>query len=264
MKSMKVGVVAWMLSVLILSSFAVCFAASDAGAGRMKGDLAGFDTISHSLILSTKNGFVTLSLGAATEIYRNGAFALATELMIGERLDISYDRGTMAALRVNAGTGIMSGFITSILVRGDFVEQFIVTLTPDAGKPVGLRLSPMTSILRDGIAAKAGDLAIGDSATAVYDPATLMVSKLTVKPTPPVVKGEIVAVQISPSGASRQLSIIVQSGPKLYKFLVNANTRITLDGKPASMSSLKRGHLAVVYYLPVKNVALQIDATTKL
>lgn len=264
MKRMKAGVLFWMLTLLICSSFAVCSADSAAGTGRMKGDLAGFDTESHSLILSTKNGFVTLSLGASTEIYRNGAFAMASELMIGERLDIRYDRSTMSAIRVNAGMGVMSGFITAIQARGDFVEQFIVTVAPEAGKPFALRLSPGTSILRDGIAVKAGDLAIGDSATGVYDPATLMVSKLTVTPIPPVVKGEIVAVQIPPAGASRQLFIIVASGPKLFKFLVNVNTRISLDGRPVSMSSLKQGHHVVVSYLPVKNIAVQIDATTRL
>ena len=170
MSKQLVGVMTWMVFVLILLSGTLSFGQQNSGIGKTRGDFAGFDPSDNSLILSTKHGFVTLAVDAASEISRNGEFARAEELRIGERLEVRYDRQRMVALTIRTDLGAVAGFITSLRLGMDFREQYLVAITPEAAKPVLLVLSLRTSITRDGVAVRPATLQIGDSASAVYDP----------------------------------------------------------------------------------------------
>ena len=252
--------------VLMLSGAAV-FGQQNAKAGKLKGDFAGFDPGDRSLILSTKDGFVSLSLDMSAEIERDGAPARVEDLRIGELLEIRYDRERMAAMTIRAASAIVKGFITSLQIGGDFVEQYLVAITPSASKPILLAMSPAITIKRDGIVVKPSALRIGDSASAVYDPVTLVATSLeaaSAPPEPPAVKGVIVSVQPfpepGPGPRPGQQSILLQSDARLLKFLVNPKTKISIDGKKGTIFDLRAGHFAVVHFDPVKKVALSIEA----
>lgn len=265
MNKQLVGVMTWMVCILILLSGSLSFGLQNSGIGKTRGDLAGFDPSDNSLILSTKHGFVSLAVDAASEISRNGDFARAEDLRIGERLEVSYDRQRMVALTIRTDLGAVAGFITSMQISMDFREQYLVAITPEAAKPVLLVLSPRASITRDGVAVQPAALRIGDSASAVYDPATLDVVRLNVKSAaadPIAVKGVIVSVQSPNPGGPRPApaSILLKSGPQVFKFIVNKSTRIIVDGRPGTINDLKAGHNAVVSFDPVKKLALTIDA----
>lgn len=265
MNKQVVGVMTWILFVLILLSGTPSFGEQNSGIGKTRGDFAGFDPSDNSLILSTKHGFVTLAVDAASEISRNGEFARAEDLSVGERLEVRYDRQRMVVLTIRTDLGAAAGFITSLQISMDFREQYLVAITPEAAKPALLVLSPQAAITRDGVAVRPSALQIGDRASAVYDPTALDVIRLDVKSAaadPITVKGVIVSVQPpNPNGPRpTQGSILLKSGTQLLKFIVNKSTRIVIDGRPGTINDLKAGNSAIVSFDPVKKLALTIDA----
>jgi hypothetical protein len=246
-----------LISILAITSFAF------AGTARIKGDIAGVDVNTQTMLLSTDNGFVQMNLSGSV-LKRNGMGILPEEFQIGERAHVTYDPTTMNALEITVKGGYVEGFITAINVTKK--GFYNVTLTAPKSKPITLEVNQKTSLEKNGEPVQFFDYQVGNYAKAYYSPKYLMVTKFMGWDVEEIessigltIKGYLVKIELGGSiGNSGRVTISDASG-KLVVMNVDRNTQITLNDTPSSLRDLIVGDFVTVRS-GVKGIATSIRA----
>jgi hypothetical protein len=239
----------FVITILAITSFV--FAESF----KIKGDVAGYDANSQTLLVSTAEGFVRLSL-AGSVMKRDGTGILPEDFLIGERVVGTYDPTTMYAIHLNAKGGYAEGFITAITSTKEYYE---VTVTGPKTKPMTFKITQETILIKNNKEIKGFDYKVGDFAKVFYVPKLMVVLKFVgndaivgdADPIGMTVKGFIVKIEISGQlrGLLGRITISTSSG-ELFSMNVDSRTRITLDGVAADLRALEVGNSVVAEYSP--------------
>jgi hypothetical protein len=144
-------------------------------------------------------------------------------------------------------------------IRAVDLSNHTVSIHTRRGASVVLNTTSRTEITRNGEPARLDDLQPGDGAEAIYDTATLLASQIDAR-------GEVVSHEARIEGViegvdlgHRSLTIVPRTGSPVT-LQVTANTRITLDGRPATLEDLARGFLVGALYNDTNFEALRIAA----
>jgi hypothetical protein len=263
MENMKIKlhqIVFLFISILILTS------AVSADVVKIKGDIAGVDRITQTMLLSTSEGFVQLNL-AGSVLKRNGVRILPEQMLIGERVTGTYDSATFNAIEIKLIGGYVDGFITSIEAGPKL--SFAVTITAEKIKPITIYVTQTTILLKNDQPIKVFDYNIGEYAKVYYQPQTMIAWKFLgwqIEEDPPIginVKGYLVKIEMENqrSAGGGRVTISSETG-KLFVMDVNEETKITLNGTPAGLRDLDVGDYVTACSL-ITGHAISITATRK-
>jgi hypothetical protein len=234
---------------------------------KIKGDVAGIDPTSQTMLVSTSQGFVRLNL-AGSVMKRDGMGILPEDFLIGERVVGTYDPTSMNAIQLFAKGGYIEGYITSI--RSTLKGFFEVTVTTIGSKPMTFQVNQKTILFKNGVEIKVFDYKVGDYARVFYIPKQMVAIKFMgidqtdgEDPIGLTVKGYIVKIEIS--GQQRGLlgRVTISAGAgELFLMNVDIRTQITLNGVSVGLNALEVGNSVIANYAP-NGYASSIVATTQ-
>lgn len=226
----------------------------------------------NKLTLRTSAGeMIEFVLTEETQVTLDGKAAMVADLKAGQRAEVTFlmQAGVNTALRVKAQTPpppppppapvvkVFRGTLTA-----DVGADNVVKVDIGGGQVVSALLTQESRILVEGKGqGSVQDLKQGTTVNLVANvtaSGSLEVRQIVViPPKPKKVEGVIQAV----SGDS--LTLKTKEG-MVVQFKLTAETQVTLDGKPASVSDLKAGQEVVVAFLVQGevNIALRVEAKT--
>ena len=163
----------------------------------------------------------------------------------------------------------INGVINSI----DLVNRTVTIAGQDKSSGT-LQVNQRTRIAKNGRSAGLGDLAVGDLTRADYvitpdGKNTALAIEAKSPPPPPIVGGEIVAINYV--AGTFDLQVLPPPGPRpkpepdrrIMSFVTNEKTKISKNGEPAVFEDLAIGDKARVVFLPKQEgalLALRIEA----
>ena len=145
------------------------------------GTVEAVDTTASTITIASEEGgdSVTLNVDSTTVIERNGVPATLADLVVGDKVEATYDSATMLASSIK--TDVENSDFTGTISAVDLTAS-TVTVTPDGGgADVVLNVVASTVILSNDTVIALSDLKVGDSVEAEYDSATLIASKKQVE-----------------------------------------------------------------------------------
>ena len=211
-------------------------------------------TASTLTITPQQGAAVTVTVGATTQVFLDGAPATSAALATGDEARAAYDATTLAASLVQA----ISPSHTLAVVQGKVtaVSAGSLTITPQQGAAVTLTAGDATQVFLDGAVSTLSAIDTGDEARAIFDSATLVAS--VVEAQSPQAQLAVVAGQVTAVGAT-SITITPQQGAAVT-LTVDASTRILLDGAVATLASIPTGAAAQALYDSSTLVAAVIQA----
>ena len=249
------------LMVLIVTLLTIGAAVADTGTlGKVKGDFAGFNPADNTLILSTKNGFVTLNVNANSVFTCRKLILTADQILPGVRVSAAYDRSTGAVISAVVSYARSNGYITSMRVGGD-PNSMEIAVTAEGEEPDLLYVTTETYILRDGHVIPASSLKLGDRADAVYSKSNLNVFSLeanTMQGEPRTISGSI--TMISGPMETGKYQIEVTNADGAYPLTANESTKVWVNGNRSTLGDLQVGHQATVKLDRLRGSAVKIHA----
>jgi hypothetical protein len=220
---------------------------------RVRGEIRAVDLNHQTVAIHTRRGAtVVLNTNSNTEITRNGEPARLSDLQQGDSAEAGYDSETLLASQIAA-----RGEVVSHEVRVEGVIESVdtatrsLTIVPRQGNPVTLHVSPNTEITLDGRPASLDDLARGFSAGALYNDTNFEALRIVAEGLAEV------------RGVVRDLgadTLTIAAGDRTITLFVAPYTTISLNGRPATLSDLRRGYMVGASYFPTSLVAARIVA----
>lgn len=239
----------------MLTAAPAALADGDHGKGKseLNGTISAVDATTVTVTPKKGGADVVLNVDATTFIKRNGAPALITNLLVGDKVEAKYDKTTMLASKIEAKSMPTSREIEGYIAA---VGANTLTITPKkGGADVTVNVDATTVITRSGKPALLTELLVGDKVEAKYDKTTLLASKIKAKAKP--VKAEVEGM-IAAVGAD-SLTITPRKGGADVTVLVDATTRITRGGKTALLTDLLVGEKVEAKYNTTTMIASKIE-----
>jgi hypothetical protein len=197
---------------------------------------------------------VTLTVGTATKVFLAGASASLAAIAVGDEAQAVYGAATLVAVVIEAQPPLHA--LAAVQGQVTAVSAAALTIAPQHGSAVTLAADASTHIFVDGASSTLAAVAVGDTARALYDSATLVASIVEAESpqeTLAVVVGEATAV------TSTSITITPQHGAAVT-LTADASTRILLDGASATLAAIPVGAAAQALYDSTTLVAAVIQA----
>lgn len=133
-----------------------------------------------SLTITPEHGGpVVLTVDATTKFFVHDTPAALADVHTGQRAHASYDKTTLLAAVVRVqNDGNPEPATAAIEGRVTAASTTSVTIAPEHGNPVTLVIDASTRITREGHAATAADITVGDRAEALFVRATLLAQRI--------------------------------------------------------------------------------------
>lgn len=211
-----------------------------------------------TLTITPRHGAaVTLKVGATTQVFLDGALAKLAAIETGDQALSLYDATTLVAALVQAESAggeraVVEGQVTA-------VGASALTITPQQGAAVTLTVGASTPVYVDGAPATLSAVAVGDTARAIYDSATLAAT--IVEAEAPHTQLAAVAGEVTAAGTG-SLTITPQRGAAVT-LEVTAATQVFLDFRVAPLSALASGDVASAVYDATTMDAVVVAAATR-
>lgn len=147
--------------------------------GEVEGMVTAVD--GSSLTITPEHGGpVVLTVDASTRFFVRDTPATLADVHTGQRAHASYDRTTLLAAVVRVqNDGNPEPATAEIEGRVTAASAASVTIAPEHGNPVTLAIDASTRITREGHAATAADITVGDRAEALFVRATLVAQRIS-------------------------------------------------------------------------------------
>jgi hypothetical protein len=261
MKNKQNTVTGWLVAVLFIALASFSFAGS-ASMGHAKGTLVGINSDEGSMILSTSKGFVKLAVNQNSMMTRDTATVALNELVIGEQMSVTYDKGSLTVLSASATFGKVSGWITSIHLTPGLNPKWYIVITEYMGRPTTLTLQRNSVLTRDKIQVTAEKLMVGDKAAAIFDARNFQIVRLDATSpaqAPQMMKAKIINIVPVNTGSSPYLEVTVQGEAKPLELYAMPYTTVTIDEKPATIWDMRKGYTVVATYDAVTRIAIDFD-----
>jgi len=230
-----------------------------------RGRFGAWDAAARELEVLTSRGQKSFLVDSTTRVSRNGLSARPGDLRSGDAL-IVHSRGGRVALAADVQAegddeAEVEGEITAI--AGDDV-----TIDPESGDPVTVHVDESTVIqLKDHGHKTAGtlaDLAPGQDAEAEYDPTTMVASKIQVEvEDDEAEEGEVEGTLSAVDAAAGTFSIAPEDGGADVALTIDEQTKITLDGEPATLADLAVGSEAEAKFDPATGLTSRLKVKTE-
>jgi uncharacterized protein DUF5666 len=231
-----------------------------------RGKFAAWNAAAKIIGVQTTQGTRRFRVDRSTLLVRNGQAARPLDLKVGDTL-LVHSRGGRPPLAVDIQAqgeaedeAEIEGEITAI-AGGD------VTIEPESGDPVVLHVDDSTEIrLGEHHGAEGGldDLDVGQEVEAEYDPTTFLASKIKVEDDDDD-EGEVEGTLFAINNASGTASVTIEpeDGGALVELFIDASTKITLDGEPATLDDLEVGQEAEAEFDPETMIASVLKVETE-
>jgi polyisoprenoid-binding protein YceI len=230
-----------------------------------RGRFAGWDAAARELDVLTSRGEKTFAVDSTTRVTRNGQAARPGDLRSGDALTV-HSRGGRTAL----ATDVQAEGDDEAEVEGEItaIAGNDVTLDPEAGDPVTVHVDDSTMIqLKDHGHKTAGtlaDLAVGQDAEAEYDPTTMVASKIQVEVEDDAAdESEVEGTLSAVDATAGTFSITPEEGGADVALTIDDQTKITLDGEPATLADLAIGSEAEAKFDPATGLASRLKVKTE-
>ena len=224
------------------------------GIRPVNGRITALDSTAQTVTITPRNGAgVTVIVDATTILRRmkNTAITFA-DLQLGDRVEVKYNPDTNHALliHVNRNLSVLHGLIKSM----DTTAGTLIVTKADA-TDVTLTVDVNTYIKRIGKHVTLADLVVGDKAEVVYNPLTMLASRIHAQPNLITAKGIVKSVDTTAGTLT-----VTKADATDVTFSVDANTSIKRLGKLATLADVLVGDRAVVVYNPLTMLAVRVDA----
>jgi hypothetical protein len=220
----------------------------------IRGEIAGIDHNEHTIFVADKGRILPVEFTVDSQLSRDGLALSFSDLTVGDRVEVQYNSETKIASRAIAIDALAVGFITSI--AGTTASGNLpITITPQRGKPVNLKIISSTIIERDGKRATAADLKIGDFARAYYNIRTMTIyrlqaypaTKLSANGTSLIVKGIIHSLQWSAEVVPMlMMDVKISKKDQIVRFKVGPKVVVEINGVRLSREALSVEDLATI------------------
>jgi hypothetical protein len=226
---------------------------------ELTGTITALDPTAGTVQVTTDHGTqITLTTNGDTRVRLNRVNTTVAQLALGQRVQATYRPENKVALGLSATTpqpDVVSGAITAIDLTAGTLQ-----ITPVAGAPVTLKLTPDTQFRLNRRAVARGTLVVGHLASVQTRPADT--ARIVAAQTPPVVDlaGTISALDVQ--GGSLQVTTAAQTTITLR---LTPQTLVRRNDAASTAEQLAIGDRVVVRYeyllLPNQSRALRIVAT---
>ncbi len=152
--------------------------------GEVSGTISAVDAVSLTITSKKGGAAITVTVDASTRIRRGGKMAILTDLLVGERVEVKYNKTSLIASRIedkvkvaksNSKNGETKGVISGITLG-------TVSITPsNGGADVVLMIDSSTRFERGSLHIALADLVVGDKVEAKFNPTTMLASKVETK-----------------------------------------------------------------------------------
>ncbi|HEX3555831.1 MAG TPA: DUF5666 domain-containing protein [Thermoanaerobaculia bacterium] len=224
----------------------------------VEGKVSAVDATAGTISITPEHGGtdVALHVGASTRISRNGTVATLADIKVGDAAEALYDVTTKLALRIDA-RGERPQPLSQVEGTVTAVTGTSLTITPEHGGPVTLKVDASTRYVLDGAAATLADVKVGQRAHASYDRTTSLAAVVLLQNvTPPtalaVIQGRVTAV------SATSITIAPEHGSPVT-LVIDSSTVITRRGRTATAADVHAGDHAEALYVPATLLAKRIE-----
>jgi len=224
---------------------------------EVEGKVTAVDATAGTISIDPEHGAaVALHTDSTTRISRNGAAATLADIKVGDSAEARYDATTLLASRIDARSerpqplAEVEGKVTAVGASS-------VTITPEHGGPVALKVDATTKFFLRGTPATLADVKVGQRAHASYDRTTLLAAVVRVQndnpqPTTAAIEGSVTAV------SATSITIAPEHGNPVT-LTVDSSTSITVHGHAATAADIKVGDRAEALYVTATLLAKRIE-----
>jgi hypothetical protein len=227
---------------------------------EVEGKVTAVDATAHTISIAPEHGGadVALHTDSSTRISRNGAVATLADIKVGDVAEARYDATTKLASRIEARNAPPQP-LTQVEGTVTAVGASSLTITPEHGAPVVLKVDATTKIYLGDAAATLADVKTGQHAHAAYDKTTLLAAYVRVQggnppPATAEVDGSVTTV------SATKITITPEHGGSPVTLTIDASTRIFRNGHTATAADLKAGDRAEALYVRATLLAKAIEA----
>lgn len=232
---------------------------------EVRGTIASVDSGAGTITITPDDGSsdVTLSVTADTEIELDDEDATLADLVPGDSVEAEFDPATLVAFSIEAESPDVEAEVHGTITNID-LGSGSVTIMDEDGISITVNVTASTEIFLDGESAFLTDLVIGDQAEVDYNTLTMEAGRIDAHtPEDKEIEGTITALDAGAGTLSITGECEGREESHSVDLTVDANTVITLDDAPATLSDLAVGFEAEASYNEATLVASEIEASSE-